>query len=122
VSVAQVRERATRSIPNLDPGEMASFTVGELPVVVLRGAEGELRAFVDRCVHQGARVSRGRLHAGTDGDEAGEYRLAEGRSVIKCPWHGYEYDAHTGSALFDPRRRLRKISVEEIDGEIVVSV
>lgn len=121
MSVAAVRERATCPREDLGPGQMVSLTLGSLPVVVLRTAEGELRAFVDRCVHQGARVSRGRLHAGTDGDRAGEYRLVEGQSVIKCPWHGYEYDSRTGAALFDPRRRLRKVSVEETDGEIVVS-
>jgi nitrite reductase/ring-hydroxylating ferredoxin subunit len=100
---------------------MVSLRVGALPVVVVRTPEGELRAFVDRCVHQGAPLSRGKLRAGTDGDQPGEYRPVEGQSVIKCPWHGYEYDARSGCALFDPRRRLRKLAVEEVDGRIVVS-
>ena len=39
--------------------------------------------------------------------------------MLKCPWHGYEYDVRTGCALFDERRRLRRVAVEE-RGVIVV--
>jgi len=112
------------SIPaaELGPGQMLGLRLGELPVVVLRTAEGELRAFVDRCVHQGARLSGGRLHgSGIDAEEVGEYRPLEGESVLKCPWHGYEYDASSGCALFDRRRRLRKVAVEQVDGQIILS-
>lgn len=116
------KQRASIPAAELGPGQMLGLELGGLPVVVLRDAGGELRAFVDRCVHQGARLSRGRLHAsGIDADEVGEYRPLEGEGVLKCPWHGYEYDASSGCALFDRRRRLRKLAVEEVDGRIVVS-
>jgi nitrite reductase (NADH) small subunit len=100
---------------------MLGLEVGALPVVVIRTADGELHAFVDKCVHQAARLSRGRLHSGIDGEEVGEYRPQEGEIIVKCPWHGYEYDVRSGCALFDRRRRLRKVAVEESDGRIVVS-
>ncbi|HZO05911.1 MAG TPA: Rieske 2Fe-2S domain-containing protein [Solirubrobacterales bacterium] len=116
------RARASLPAAELGPGEMTGLVVGEVAVVVVRTTEGELRAYRDRCVHQGAPLSRGRLRAGTEGEEVGEYRLVEGQGVIKCPWHGYEYDAASGCALFDSRRRLRRVTVEELDGEIVVSV
>lgn len=116
-----MKQQASCDAAELVAGSMVSLTVGSLPVVVVRTPEGELHAFVDKCVHQGARVSRGRLQAGTDGEHPGEYRLLEGESVVKCPWHGYEYDARTGCALFDQRRRLRRVAVEEVDGRVVVS-
>jgi nitrite reductase (NADH) small subunit len=121
--MSSTAERLQTSLPaaELGPGQMLGLELGPLPVVVLRGADGELHAFVDRCVHQGARLSRGRLHSGIDGEEVGEYRPQEEDSVLKCPWHGYEYDARSGCALFDRRRRLRKVAVEEVDGRIVVS-
>jgi nitrite reductase/ring-hydroxylating ferredoxin subunit len=40
--------------------------------------------------------------------------------VLKCPWHGYEYDVRSGCALFDRRRRLRRVRVREEGGLIVV--
>lgn len=115
------RAQATLPAAELGRGQMLGLELGSLPVVVLRDADGELHAFVDKCVHHGARLSRGRLHSGIDGEEVGEYRPQERENVLKCPWHGYEYDARSGCALFDRRRRLRKVAVEEVDGRIVVS-
>jgi nitrite reductase/ring-hydroxylating ferredoxin subunit len=104
----------------LGPGEMAAAVLGSLPIVVVRTRDGELHGLVDRCLHQGARLSRGRLLAATDGDVVGEYRALE-HDVLKCPWHGYEYDVRSGCGLFDPRRRLRRVRVREEDGLIVAS-
>ena len=39
--------------------------------------------------------------------------------MLKCPWHGYEYDVRSGCALFDRRRRLRRVDVRDEDGLIV---
>jgi len=50
----------------------------------------------------------------------GEYQLKEVDLVLKCPWHGYEYDVRSGCAPFDPRRRLRQVDVREEDGLILV--
>jgi nitrite reductase (NADH) small subunit len=103
----------------LGPGEMIGATLGPLPIVVVRTSAGELVGYVDRCLHQGARLSAGRLLDRTDGDFVGEYRRTPGRDIVKCPWHGYEYDAQTGCGLFDRRRRLRAVTVREEDGRIV---
>jgi nitrite reductase/ring-hydroxylating ferredoxin subunit len=104
---------------DLAPGNMVAATLGPLPIVVVRTSTGGLQAFVDRCLHQGARLSAGRLLDATEGERVGEYRLVDGRDVLKCPWHGYEYDAETGCGLFDRRRRLRRVRVREEDGLIV---
>jgi len=105
----------------LAPGDMVSATLGEVPIVVVRAPDGRLHGLVDRCLHQGARLSGGRLLAGTDGDRVGEYVLREDDVVLKCPWHGYEYDVRSGCALFDTRRRVRRVDVREEDGLIVAS-
>jgi hypothetical protein len=35
---------------------------------------------------------------------------------LVCPWHGWEFDVLSGVSVSDPRRRLRKLRVEERDG------
>jgi nitrite reductase/ring-hydroxylating ferredoxin subunit len=102
----------------LAPGEMIGATLDDRPIVVVRTRAGELQAYVDRCLHQGARLSGGRLLEAVEGDAVGDYRHGDA-DVIKCPWHGYEYDAASGCALFDRRRRLRPVRVREEDGWIV---
>jgi nitrite reductase/ring-hydroxylating ferredoxin subunit len=80
-----------------------------LPIVVVRTLDGELHGLVDRCLHQGARLSGGRLlHC----DE---------REILRCPWHGYEYDVRTGCAVFDRRLALERIDVRVESGQIVAS-
>jgi nitrite reductase/ring-hydroxylating ferredoxin subunit len=105
---------------SLKPGEMVSGKLGPMPVVVIRAKDGALYGLLDKCLHQGGQLSRGKLLEATECD-AGEctYRVVEGREIVKCPWHGYEYDIKTGSTLFDPDRRLRTFKVHEEDGQIV---
>ncbi|HVH81974.1 MAG TPA: Rieske 2Fe-2S domain-containing protein, partial [Stellaceae bacterium] len=38
-------------IPN--PGDWVATTIGEVAVIVARGPEGEVNAFVNRCAHRG---------------------------------------------------------------------
>jgi nitrite reductase/ring-hydroxylating ferredoxin subunit len=102
------------------PGAMVETTLGDRLVVVARTRGGRLYAFGGRCLHQGAPLVHGRLLTGVEGDSTGEYRLCADRDVIKCPWHGYEYDLSSGAALFDGRRRLRAFAVRERVGRVVI--
>lgn len=104
----------------LGPGEMRSATVGSTPVVVIRTSDGVLHGLHDRCIHQGGPLSRGRLLPAVDGARPGEYREQEGREIVKCPWHGFEFDVASGCSLFDPRRRVRRFTVKEEGGRVVI--
>lgn len=104
----------------LAPGSMIETTVGARPVVVARTHAGRLYAFSGRCLHHGAPLAHGRLLTRVDGDRSGEYRLSDGRDIVKCPWHGYEYDLSSGATLFDERRRLRVFTARERDGRVVI--
>jgi nitrite reductase/ring-hydroxylating ferredoxin subunit len=105
----------------LGRGQMVSGKLGPMPIVVIRTNDGALYGMLDKCLHQGGQLSRGRLMEATDCDpgECSTYRLVPGREIVKCPWHGYEYDVKTGSTLFDAERRLRTFKVSEEDGQIV---
>lgn len=102
-------------------GEMRTAFLGRLPVVVIRLEDGSLHALVNRCLHHGGPLSAGRLGHGSAGaDGVGDYRPDESTAVVRCPWHGYEYDVRTGCTLFDPSRRLRTFTVTERDGSILL--
>jgi nitrite reductase/ring-hydroxylating ferredoxin subunit len=88
----------------LQPGGMAPARLGMRPIVVVRTSDGELHGLVDRCLHQGARLSGGSLLGG---------------DVLKCPWHGYEYDVRNACAVFDPLLTLQRVDVREEDGLII---
>lgn len=108
------------AVADVAPGQMVAVRAGATPVVLIRTRTGELHALVDRCIHQGGPLSRGRLQPAVDADRPGEYREDGGRAIVKCPWHGFEFDVATGCALFDARRRVRRVHVREEGGRVLV--
>jgi nitrite reductase/ring-hydroxylating ferredoxin subunit len=107
---------------DLAPGQMVAGKLGPMPIVVVRTEDGQLYALLDKCLHMGGQLSKGRLLTAQGGERCGEYVEQTGRFVVKCPWHGYEYDVRTGATLFDERVRLRTFSVREEDGQIVAEI
>ena len=75
----------------------------------------------DRCPHMGASVCAGTV-SGTF--VAGPpHQLVYGRhdGVIRCPWHGWEFDLGTGRSLLEPDRvGLKTYEVTVEDGEVVL--
>ena len=106
----------------LAPGCMREARLGRAPIVVIRTADGSLHALAGRCLHQGAPLARGRLLVPpAPADRVGAYELEGGREVVKCPWHGYEYDVRTGTAAFDGSRRLQRYRVWDEGGNVVAA-
>jgi len=104
----------------LKPGAMRSARFGPMPIVVIRAEDGSLYGLLDKCLHQGGQLSKGKLLRATNGSKLGEYIEDDGQVIVKCPWHGYEYDIRTGCTLFDEQRRVRTFKVREEDGQVVV--
>ena len=104
----------------LAPGEIRRAAVDGIAIVVLRTADGRLRALRDVCPHQGAMLSKGSLEAAVDGADVGLYELRADRAVLRCPWHGYEFDVDDGRCLADPGSRVRAYPVSVENGIVTV--
>jgi nitrite reductase/ring-hydroxylating ferredoxin subunit len=102
---------------------MRHAQLGPVRVVVIRSEDGSLHALAAKCLHQGGPLERGRLyeHYATT-KNTGEYQVDPGREVLKCPWHGYEYDIRTGCTVFDPSRAVQTFLVYEEGGQIIVQL
>jgi choline monooxygenase len=59
-----------------DPGAYVACNAGDVPLVVVRGRDGELRAFVNVCRHRGSVIASGRGR----------------RETLQCPYHAWTYD------------------------------
>ncbi len=106
----------------LGPGQVVSTQLGPMQVAVVRTRDGDLYGVLDKCLHQGGRLSRGILEPAPVADRPAEYQVDPERQIIKCPWHGYEYDLKTGCTLFDPNQKIRTFKVREEDGQIVLEM
>jgi nitrite reductase (NADH) small subunit len=105
-------------LDELELGAMRPVQVDGLAVVVVRTLDGDLYAVRDRCPHAGAKLSNGRLERTVVGDGVGRYVLSDGH-LIRCPWHGFEFDVSSGRCLADPENtRVRAYSVS-VEGGVV---
>ena len=109
-------------LEGIPSGGMRPFKLGGRRIVIARLASGELRAVANTCPHEAARMSDGKVERMWQGDKVGEHRQ-NGRCVIVCPWHNFEFDLETGESATEPgRMRLKTYPVEVLDGEVLVCV
>jgi 3-phenylpropionate/trans-cinnamate dioxygenase ferredoxin subunit len=80
-----------------------------------------LHALADRCPHRGAPICSGRVTTPIEVD-GGRLRLGRRASVLRCPWHKWEFEIATGRCLVDERLLLRRYAVRVEGDEIVVSL
>jgi nitrite reductase/ring-hydroxylating ferredoxin subunit len=107
----------------IKPGEMMESSLGKLSIVVCRTLDGEFYAFANKCIHQGASLAKGKL-CGTSAqtDTVGEYNYCHEGEILRCPWHGREFDVkNEGRMLADPETKLPSFKVDLEGDDIVVS-
>jgi 3-phenylpropionate/trans-cinnamate dioxygenase ferredoxin subunit len=91
-------------VGEIPPGERKVVEAGEGRRVVVFNLGGEFFALLDRCPHQGGRLSQGKLCALVESPEPGVFRYARKGEMLRCPWHQWEFDVRTGRSWFDPNR------------------
>ena len=90
---AEEFDAGERRIVNLD-----GFSVGVFNV------DGEYHAMKNDCPHQRAPLCEGKLGGTTESDTPGEYDWVRPGQVVRCPWHGWEFDVTTGESVFNPHK------------------
>lgn len=106
---------------DLQPGEIMEVTYKKKSIVLCRSKAGEFYAFLNRCLHQGAPLSEGKLcSTSAFTDTHGEYKTVKDGEILRCPWHGIEFDITDGGrVLADPRLKLRDFNVH-VEGNDVI--
>lgn len=87
----------------LPPGSRRRVVAAGRAVAVFN-VGGAYFAVADRCPHQGAPLSQGLVTCDVESSGPGDYRRAETTPVVRCPWHGWEFDLRTGKSRCDPDR------------------
>ena len=98
---------------------------GTCKIVAVSGREigvfnvhGEFHALINRCPHEGAALCLGPILGRFTADRPGEYRLTRHGEMLRCPWHGWEFDIKTGQSWCHPESvKARTYPVEVVPGE-----
>jgi nitrite reductase (NADH) small subunit len=108
-------------VEELPPGgrlvyELADRSIG------LFNVGGRFYALENRCPHRGGPVCLGPVTGTTLPTD--DFRYAYGREgeIVRCGWHGWEFEIATGRSIVDPRIRARTYPVEAEDGQLYVVI
>lgn len=89
------------TVDEIPPGSRKIVQVAGRSVGVFN-VGGEFFALLNRCPHQGGPLCLGNTHGFLRPGAVGEYDYSRAGEVVRCPWHGWEYDLRTGQSWFDP--------------------
>ena len=105
-------------------GAVAEIKPGERKIVEAEGksigvfnVQGTFYALRNICPHQGAPLCLGSLKGTTLPSAPGEYIWAREGEILRCPWHGWEFDVTNGRSIFNPhqvRVKSYEVTVEAV--------
>lgn len=103
-------------------GDRRKVDIGRRSICVVRTEKGYY-ALNDACPHYGASLSLGTVSGTMVPSAPQTYDYGMENCVLRCPWHGWEFDLETGRALFDPNgMKARTYSVKVVDDRVVLEV
>ena len=122
MSVDRVREVRLAAADLPSPGRIAMVEIGHHRIGVVQ-VGGEIHALADRCPHRGAPLcSAGQVVTGIERRPDGALELGREGTLIRCPWHKWDFDIASGTCPVDGQMRVRTYSVRREGDEVVVSL
>lgn len=112
-----MRKVAVASVADLPPGSRRRVVVDGRAIVIFC-VGSEYYALRDTCPHRGARLSDGVVLCGALSSSApGNYAYDPKQAIVKCPWHGWEFDLASGRSWVEPARtKVRAYPLEVESG------
>lgn len=97
---------------DIPPNTRKLVIVKGRPIVVFN-LNGEWFGLLNRCPHQGGNLCKGRQVGLVRADSPGNYVYSREGEIIRCPWHGWEFDIRTGRSICRPNSvKVRSFDVE----------
>jgi nitrite reductase (NADH) small subunit len=106
-------------VEELPPGSRKLLPVGKYGVGVFN-VGGSFHALRNVCPHAGAPLCRGRVGGTTIATTPYEPAFVREGEILRCPWHGWEFEIESGETITQPTRRVQTYPVIIEDGLVFV--
>ncbi len=102
-----------RVLVNLDGRSVGVFNI-----------DGQLHALHNRCPHAAGALCMGPVTGTTAPTEAGArtFVYTQANHILRCAWHGWEFEIESGRCLSDDRVRAKRFKVAVDQGQVVVTI
>jgi len=95
-------------------------TDGPLSIGVFN-INGTFYAVRNVCPHYGAPLCQGTIHGTHRPSDVHEFDPGLQGRILRCPWHGWEFDIITGKGCFDEKTKVATYPVEtDESGDLVI--
>ena len=102
------------------PGTRRLITVNDRAVVVFN-VKGEYFGLYNKCPHNGGSLAQGVLTGLLQSATPGDYTYSRQGEIIRCPWHGWEFDIRSGQSFCRAiRAKARPLPVKVEPGSDIV--
>jgi nitrite reductase/ring-hydroxylating ferredoxin subunit len=109
------------TVDEIEPGGKKIVDVGGRSIGIYN-VNGEYFALLNRCPHQAGPLCNGLNYGFLKSGAVGEYEYSRPGEIVRCPWHGWEFDVRTGQSWFDPVQvRVRRYNVVVTRGSEIVA-
>jgi 3-phenylpropionate/trans-cinnamate dioxygenase ferredoxin subunit len=110
-------------VEDFPPESVRVVSIDERSLGIINTGDG-LYAVLNVCPHELAPVCLGSVSGTLLPSRPGEPEYGLDNRILRCPWHGYEFDlGDEGRAVFTSfRGKLRMFPVSVEDGHVVVEV
>ena len=117
-------EHATYRVGAVDDfpvGRFVTRVVEDHEIGVLRRRDSTWVAVLNMCPHRYAPVCAGQISGTILPAEGPELVYALDESILRCPWHQWEFSLDTGLRMFGTKRtRLKLYPLEIRDGDVLL--
>jgi 3-phenylpropionate/trans-cinnamate dioxygenase ferredoxin subunit len=115
-----VARHVVATADEIPPGGRKLVTVAGREIGIFNQG-GAYFAILNRCPHQGGALCKGTLIGLVTSTEPGRFDYSRPGEMLKCPWHGWEFDIRTGQSYCDPQRlKVRAYATAVEDGATLV--
>ncbi len=90
-------------VEDLPPGERKIIDVGGRAIGVFN-VNGAYYALLNRCPHRAAPLCKGPVTGLIGSPEQYKFDFCRDGEIVRCPWHGWEFDITNGQSVFNPHR------------------
>jgi nitrite reductase/ring-hydroxylating ferredoxin subunit len=107
-------------LAEVPPGARKLVEAAGRPIVIFN-VDGRLFAVSNRCPHAGGSLQHAKQVGLITSKGPGEYTYSRKGEIIRCPWHGWEFDLATGKSWCDPGKvRVKNYAVSVEPGASLV--
>lgn len=99
-------------VADIPPGERRIVDIAGRSIGIFN-VDGRFFAVRNSCPHQGGPLCLGPTVGLAMSERPGDIAYTREGEILRCPWHGWEFDLETGRSIFDPTRtRVKRYPVE----------